>query len=57
MDNLDKDILMRSHQPQAPLKMYDDRCITILTNSLYKDRMNIAKVSREDPDNVKIEKL
>jgi len=30
-----KEVLIRSHQPNAPLALFDDRCITIFTSSAY----------------------
>lgn len=36
MSRLDKDVLIRSHQPDAPPTMYDKRCLTIFTSSAYR---------------------
>jgi len=36
MSRFDKNILIRSHQPNAPQVMYDGRCLTIFTSSAYK---------------------
>jgi len=33
MSRLGKNLLIRSHQPDAPRLMYDDRCLTIFTSS------------------------
>ncbi|MFP4589740.1 MAG: metallophosphoesterase family protein [Candidatus Acetothermia bacterium] len=35
MSNLDKQIHIRSHQPNAPLYMFDKRCLTVFTSSAY----------------------
>ena len=35
MSRLGKHVLIRSHQPTAPLTMYDKRCLTIFTSSAY----------------------
>ncbi len=35
MNKLGKDLLIRSHQSKAPLKMYNNRCLTIFTSSSY----------------------
>lgn len=42
MKNLKKDILVRSHQPSAPLFMYEKKCITILSSSAYSPTRRIA---------------
>lgn len=44
MDKLNKKILIRSHQPNAPLFMYDNRCITVFTSSAYGTKKRIVKV-------------
>ena len=36
MSRLDKHILIRSHQPDAPRAMYGGRCLTIFTSSAYR---------------------
>ncbi len=35
MSRLGKSVLIRSHQPDAPPVMYDGRCLTIFTSSVY----------------------
>ncbi len=35
MDKLGKDLLIRSHQSRAQLRMYGNRCLTIFTSSAY----------------------
>lgn len=42
MERFNKKILIRSHQPDAPLLMFDDRCLTIFTSSAYKRERTIA---------------
>lgn len=36
MGRFEKKVLIRSHQPNAPLFMFDDRCLTIFTSSAYR---------------------
>ncbi|MFO7773473.1 MAG: metallophosphoesterase [Dehalococcoidia bacterium] len=36
MSRLGKNVLIRSHQPDAPSTMYDRRCLTIFTSSAYR---------------------
>jgi len=36
MNNLEKNVLIRSHQPNAMQMMYDRRCLTIFTSSAYR---------------------
>ena len=36
MSRLGKNVLIRSHQPDAPSTMYDSRCLTIFTSSAYR---------------------
>lgn len=36
MSNLGKNVLIRSHQPNASQMMYDRRCLTIFTSSAYR---------------------
>jgi protein phosphatase len=49
MERINKKILIRSHDPSAPLLMYEDRCLTIFTSSAYsKERIiAIADFSKE----------
>jgi len=42
MKRFDKKILIRSHQPDAPLFMFNDRCLTIFTSSAYIRERTIA---------------
>lgn len=44
MDQLEKEVLVRSHQPNVPTHMFDGRCITIFTSSAYGTSMNVAVV-------------
>jgi predicted phosphodiesterase len=49
MEKINKKILIRSHDPSAPLLMYEGRCLTIFTSSAYsKERIiAIADFSKE----------
>ncbi len=38
MEKLDKNVLLRSHDPTAPEKMFENRCLTIFTSSAYGPR-------------------
>lgn len=38
MDRLQKNVLIRGHDSLAPEKMFDNRCLTLLTSSMYKNR-------------------
>ena len=51
MSKLNADILIRSHQPDVPLKMFDDRCYTIFTSSAYLGRRPTRTVISADLDN------
>lgn len=42
MERLNKKVLIRSHQPDAPLLMFNDRCLTIFTSSAYTRERTIA---------------
>jgi hypothetical protein len=42
MERYQKRILVRSHQPYAPLTMFSNRCITIFTSHAYLPIRNIA---------------
>jgi protein phosphatase len=42
MERFNKKVLIRSHQPDAPQFMFDDRCLTIFTSSAYKRERTIA---------------
>jgi predicted phosphodiesterase len=42
MEKFNKKVLIRSHQPDAPLFMFDDRCLTIFTSSAYTSERTIA---------------
>ena len=51
MSRFDKNILIRSHQPNAPQVMYGGRCLTIFTSSAYKHYVSertIALIDLED---------
>jgi protein phosphatase len=49
MEKINKRVLIRSHDPNAPQLMYNDRCLTIFTSSAYhKERIiAIADFSKE----------
>jgi len=42
MERLGKRVLIRSHQPHSPQSMFNDRCLTIFTSSVYLRRKTIA---------------
>lgn len=42
MDRFQKKVLIRSHDPNAPLFMFDNKCLTIFTSSAYKRERTIA---------------
>ncbi len=49
MEKFGKKILIRSHQPNAPLFMFDDRCLTIFTSSAYSRERTIAIADLSKP--------
>jgi len=49
MERFHKKVLIRSHQPNAPLFMFDDRCLTIFTSSAYTRERIIAIYDFEKP--------
>ena len=61
MDRYQKRILIRSHQPFAPLFMFKKRCLTIFTSYAYTSIRNIAIVDLEKEiqtaDDVIIERI
>lgn len=42
MKRFNKNVLVRSHQPDAPPSMFDNRCLTIFTSSAYTRERTIA---------------
>jgi len=42
MEKLKKSVLVRSHQPNAPKFMFDDRCLTIFSSSAYDREREIV---------------
>ena len=42
MNNLGKSVLIRSHQPNVPTFMFEDRCITIFTSAAYGTNRRVA---------------
>jgi predicted MPP superfamily phosphohydrolase len=49
MKRFHKKVLIRSHQPNAPLFMFNDRCLTIFTSSAYTRERTIAIYDFEKP--------
>ena len=47
MDRYQKRVLVRSHQPRAPLYMFNKRCITIFTSYAYMEDRHVALVDLE----------
>jgi hypothetical protein len=47
MDRYQKRILIRSHQPYAPLFMFNKRCVTIFTSYAYVPDRNVAIADME----------
>ncbi len=47
MERYQKQVLIRSHQPHAPLTMFDKRCITIFTSHAYRPMRTVAIVDLE----------
>jgi len=61
MERFGKKVLIRSHQPNAPLLMFDNRCLTIFTSSAYQRERTIAilDLSKEikTAEDLKIKKI
>ncbi|RLJ10141.1 MAG: hypothetical protein DRP15_01030 [Candidatus Aenigmatarchaeota archaeon] len=61
MGSLGTNVLIRSHQPDAPEKMYNNRCLTIFTSSVYKPERTVALLDLESPirnvDDILIERF
>lgn len=54
MAKLGRNVLIRSHQPDAPPILFDDRCLTIFTSHAYRStvpRRTIAVTDLENPVN------
>ena len=49
MERFSKKVLIRSHQPDAPLFMFNDRCLTIFTSSAYAWERTIAIADFKKP--------
>lgn len=45
MERFGKRVLIRSHQPTAPLFLYGKRCVTILTSSAYGSQPRLTRAS------------
>jgi len=52
MSRLGKNVLIRSHQPEAPPVMYDRRCLTIFTSSAYRHYASRRAVALSDLNRV-----
>jgi len=48
MSRLGKNVLIRSHQPDAPATMYDRRCLTIFTSSAYRNYISERTIALVD---------
>lgn len=48
MKRFNKKILIRSHQPDCPRFMFDERCLTIFTSSVYVRERTIAILDFEN---------
>jgi len=48
MSRLSKNVLIRSHQPDAPPTMYDKRCLTIFTSSAYRHYISKRTIALVD---------
>jgi len=48
MSRLGKNVLIRSHQPDAPATMYDRRCLTIFTSSAYRNHISERTIALVD---------
>jgi hypothetical protein len=49
MKQLNKNILIRSHQPQAKPILFDRRCLTLMTSLAYSPLRTIAIADLEKP--------
>jgi protein phosphatase len=45
MKKIDKDVLIRSHQPDAKLSLFNGRCITIFTSSAYAGLQPVRRIA------------
>ena len=50
MSRLDKNVLIRSHQPDALSTMYGRRCLTIFTSSAYRHYVSERTIALVDLD-------
>ena len=61
MERYKKRVLIRSHQPYAPIMMYDKRCITIFTSHAYMPFRTIVIADLEKEiktgDDLEIERI
>jgi len=44
MKKLNKNVLIRSHQPDVPLRMFDNQCLTIFTSNAYGSNKRIIAI-------------
>jgi predicted phosphodiesterase len=47
MNNIQKNVFIRSHDPKASEKMYENRCLTIFTSESYGSERKIALIDLE----------
>jgi hypothetical protein len=47
MQRYQKQLLIRSHQPDSPLEMFDQKCITIFTSHAYVATRTVVIVDLE----------
>ncbi len=61
MKALKMNVLIRAHQPDAPERLYDDKCITIFTSNAYgtERKVAIAPLDKKiiTPEDIKIKSL
>jgi hypothetical protein len=61
MEQYEKQVLVRSHQPHAPITMFNKRCITIFTSYAYQPirTILIADLEKEIPsaENMALERI
>jgi predicted phosphodiesterase len=61
MERFQKKVLIRSHQPHSPQRMFQDRCITIFTSHAYLPTRTVALVDLErevdSAENIVLERI
>jgi len=50
MSRFDKNVLIKSHQPNVPQVMYEGRCLTIFTSSAYRHYVSEGTVAVLDSE-------